>query len=63
MPRLQRGLVLLACSTLLWVASVGGQDPKPARAATAAEIDRLIKQLGDDDFFEREAASKARGHR
>src|SRR5262245_21772657 len=59
MPRLYHGLFLLACSTLLWVASVGGQYTKPVPAVTTpAEIERIIRQMGSDDYFEREAASK-----
>ena len=60
MLRLRRCLLALACSALLLSAVVGGEDAKTAAPAkTPAEIDRLIKQLGSDDFDEREAASKA----
>ena len=59
MFRSYRGVILLACSIFVGVASVGGQDTKPAPSTMPAEIDRLIRQLGDDDFDVREAASRA----
>jgi WD40 repeat protein len=40
--------------TLPGAACRGAEEP-----VTAAEIDRLVRQLGDDDFDKREAASKA----
>ena len=55
MTRLCCCLLGLACSTLLLNAVVGGEDAKTADA----RIGRLIKKLGSDDFYEREAASKA----
>ena len=60
MVRPHHCLLVLACSGLLLAAVVGGDDAKPAPPAKSpAEIDRLIKQLGNDDFDQREAASKA----
>ena len=60
MPRLPRCLLAIAWSALLWHAVVGGEDAKIAAPAnTLAEIDRLIRQLGSDQFDQREAASKA----
>jgi len=60
MPRVYRCVFALACAALLWNAVVGAQDTKTsAPAKTPAEIERLIKQLGNDEFSEREAASEA----
>jgi len=60
MPRPRSCLLALACSALLLSAVVGGEDAKTAAPMkTAAEIERLIEQLGSDQFGEREAASKA----
>ena len=60
MSRVLCCLLGLACSALLLNAVVGGEDAKKdVPAKTTAEIERLIKQLGDDDFYEREKASKA----
>ena len=60
MPRLHRCLLGLACSALLLSDVVAGDEAKKdAPRKAAAEIGRLIKQLGDDDFDEREGANKA----
>ncbi len=56
MPRTFRWLLALACPVLLWQAVAGGED---AKTAPPAEIERLIKQLGSDQFDQREAASRA----
>ena len=37
----------------------GAADKKPAEKVPAAEIDKLIKQLGSGDFSERDTAAKA----
>lgn len=62
MPRLHQSLLVLACSVLLWNCFVSGEDtnPPPTRAKqdSTVEVDRLIRQLGSDDFNEREGASK-----
>ena len=60
MPRLCCCLLVLTFSGLLLNAVVGGEEFKtdtPAR--TPAEIERLIKKLGSDDFNEREKASRS----
>ena len=60
MSRVLRCLLAIACSALFLSAVVGGEDTKTVGPAkTPAEIDRLIKQLGSDDFDKREAASSA----
>ncbi len=63
MPRLQHGLLVLACAALVWTSLVRSESDKPSpaksKAPSPAEIDRLIRQLGADDFNQREAASKA----
>jgi WD40 repeat protein len=60
MPRLLRGPLALVGSALLLSAVVGGEGAKTdAPAKVPAEVERLIKQLGNDAFEEREAASKA----
>ncbi len=60
MSRLHLGLLTFACSVLLTAAGEVPKQPTGAgKPASAAEIDRLIQQMGNDDFFEREAASKA----
>ena len=61
MPTLRRCLLILTCSALLCTLPAKGQDARPGSAPNlnAAEIDRLIGQLGSDDFDKREAASQA----
>ena len=59
MSRVLRCLLGFACLALFLSTVVGGEDAKTDAAGKTAEIERLIKQLGDDDFYEREAASKA----
>src|SRR5262245_6531410 len=60
MPRLLPALLALACSAILGSAAIRGEDTKmTGPAKSPADIERLIKQLGSDDFNEREAASKA----
>ena len=60
MPRLLRYLLAVVSSALLFSAVVGGDGAKTAAPEqTRAEIERLIKQLGSDEFSEREAATKA----
>jgi hypothetical protein len=60
MPHLPRCLLAIAWSVLLMSTVVGGEDAKSTSPAkTTAEIERLVKQLGSNDFNEREAASKA----
>lgn len=60
MPRLPRSLLALACLGLFLGAVAAGEDGKKlASEKSTAEIDQLIKQLGSDDFDQREAASKA----
>jgi WD40 repeat protein len=49
-------LFILACSFFFSPCLVLSDDNKPA---SPAEIDRLIKQLGSDEFEQRQAASKA----
>ena len=65
MPRLHHCMLVLVGSLLLGTCLVRGEDTKPdPTAKTPAEIERLIKQLGSDEFEQREAASKVgRGHR
>jgi WD40 repeat protein len=49
----------LACLVLiLLLATAGAAEDRPAKPPTAAEIDKLIRQLGSDDFDAREAATK-----
>ncbi len=55
MTQLRCFLLTIACSVLVFSA-VAGED---AKEPTRAEIERLIRQLGSDDFDEREAASRA----
>jgi WD40 repeat protein len=61
MSRVLCCLLSFACLALfLSAVVVAGDDAKTtAPAKSPAEIERLIKQLGSDDFNEREAASKA----
>ena len=60
MSRVLRCLLGFACLALFLSAVVGGEDTKTVGPAkTPAEIDRLIKQLGSDNYSERDAASKA----
>ena len=63
MSRLHRFFLVLAIVFFLWNCFVWSEDKKqetaPAKPTSAAEIDRLIKQLGSDAFNEREKASKA----
>jgi hypothetical protein len=57
------GLLVLGCSAVLWSSPVHSEDAKRApvcsKPASSAQVERLICQLGSDDFGEREAASKA----
>jgi WD40 repeat protein len=49
----------LACLALtLSLVTAGAGEDSPAKTAPPAEIDKLIKQLGSDDFDTREAATK-----
>src|SRR5262249_48820037 len=60
MRRPHHCLLALGCSALIFSAVVAEEDANRASLTTApAEIDRLIKQLGSDEFSERDAASKA----
>jgi hypothetical protein len=59
MPRPRFCLIALACSALFLGTLVGEDAKNTTPAATPADIERLIKQLGDDDFDKREAASRA----
>src|SRR5690349_8262222 len=43
----------------LLAGAIRAADSKPPAAGAAADVDALIKQLGNDDFSTREAASKA----
>jgi len=62
MGRLQRSLLVLACLVLLWhdpARSDDGNPVRPGKKPGPAEIGRLIRQMGNDEFSEREEASKA----
>jgi hypothetical protein len=57
--RLPRYLLALACSGLfLGAVAAGEEGKKAAPEKSTSEIDRLLRQLGSDEFGEREAASK-----
>lgn len=54
--------VLLAfiCSATPWAVEIrGGETPGAAQVANVQRIDRLIRQLGSDDYEERESATQA----
>src|SRR5258708_33512074 len=60
MPFRRLLLAILICLTMAWAGGIRG-DERPGAAPTAAgqRIDRLIRQLGSDDFKERESATQA----
>src|SRR5437868_3542436 len=55
---MRHGTFVCVALSLFLTARAGNLKEDSGKQAANAKIDRLIKQLGDDDFAKREAASK-----